>query len=129
MIVVDTGVMLRLVVGGRAGADAARLFRQDPEWAAPASLITELRGVLLGLVRDRSITADQAKAMCDDAAVALGPRIVTVPSHRVVDTAVGCGLTAGEAECVVAARELGVKLATGDRGVLRGAGEDGVWVE
>ena len=128
MIVVDTGVMLRLVVGGRAGADAARLFRQDPEWAAPANLITELRTVLLGLVRDRSITADQAKAMCDDAAVVLGPRIVTVPSHRVVDTAVGCGLTAAEAECVVAARELGVKLATGDRGVLRGAGEDGVWV-
>ncbi len=120
--------MLRLIVGGRAGADAARLFRTDPEWAAPASLITELRSVLLGLVRDRSITADQAKAMCDDAAIVLGPRIVTVPSHRVMDTAEQCGLTAGEAEFVVAARELGVKLATADRGVLRGAGGDAVWV-
>lgn len=128
MIVVDTSVMVRLVVGGRDGADAARLFRRDPEWAAPAILMSGVRRVLLGLVRRGSITADQAKAMCDDAALALGGRIVAVPSARVVDAALQCGLSAGQAEFVVVARELGVPLATGDRTVLSAARDVAVWV-
>ena len=128
MIVVDTRVMLRLLIGGRAGEEAARLFMQDPEWAAPVRLTGELHDALLGLVRDRSITVDQAKAMCGDAALALGPRVVSVPSDRVIDTAVQCGLPARAAEFVVAARELGVMLATADREVLRAARDVAVWV-
>ncbi len=128
MIVVDTSVMVRLVVGGRDGAEAARLFRQDPEWAAAACLMSGMRHVLLGLVRRRSLTVDQAKAMCDDAALALGGRIVTVPSARVIDAALQCGLSAEQAEFVVVARELGVPLATGDRAVLRAARDVAVWV-
>ena len=128
MIVVDTNVVVRLVVGGRDGADAARLFRQDPEWAAPAILMSGVRRVLLGLVREGSLTVDQAKAMCDDAALALGGRIVTVPSARVIDAALECGLSAEQAEFVEAARELGAPLATGDRAILGAARDVAVWV-
>lgn len=123
MIVVDTNVMVRLVVGGPDGADATRLFVRDPEWAAPVLLMSELRNVLLGFVRRGSVSADQARAMCDDAAAVLGPRVVTVSTDRVVDAALECGLTAYDAEFVVTARELGVRLATGDRAILRGAGD------
>ena len=35
MIVVDTNVMVRLVVGGADGIDAAMLFERETEWAAP----------------------------------------------------------------------------------------------
>lgn len=128
MIVVDTDVMVRFVVGGRAGAEAARLCLGDPAWAAPAILMSELRGVLLGLVRRRSITLDQARAMCDDAALVLGGRIVAVSSARVIDAALECGLSARDAEFVVAARELGVRLATGERAILTGARDVAVWV-
>ncbi len=128
MIVVDTNVVVRLVVGGRDGADAARVFRQDPEWAAPAILMSGVRRVLLGLVREGSLTVDQAKAMCDDAALALGGRIVTVPSARVIDAALECGLSAEQAEFVAAARELGAPLATGDRAILSAARDVAVWV-
>ena len=55
------------------GAEAARLFLRDPEWAAPVILMSELTNVLLGFVRRGSVTPDQAKAMCDDAAAVLGP--------------------------------------------------------
>ena len=48
MIVVDTNVMVRLLVGGEGGADAALLADTDPEWVAPIILISELRNVLLG---------------------------------------------------------------------------------
>ncbi|MCY4397787.1 MAG: type II toxin-antitoxin system VapC family toxin [Gemmatimonadetes bacterium] len=123
MIVVDTNVMVRFVVGGRHGADATRLFLRDPEWAAPVILMSELTNVLLGFVRRSSMTLDQAKAMCDDAATVLGPRVLSVSADRVMDVALECGLTAYDAEFVVVARELGARLATGDRAMLRGAGD------
>ena len=123
MIVVDTNVMVRFVVGGDRGAEAARLFLGDPEWAAPVILTSELTNVLLGFVRRGSITPDQAKAMCNDAVAVLGPRVVTVSADRVLDVALECGLTAYDAEFVVVARELGVRLATGDSAILRGAGD------
>lgn len=119
MIVVDTNVMVRLVVGGPDGTDAARLFRTDPEWAAPALLLGELRNALIGLVRQGVVTPDQAKAMCDGAAQVLSGRIASVSPSQVIDIAHECGLTAYDAEFVAAARSLGVRLATLDRQILR----------
>ena len=120
--------MARLVVGGPDGADAARLLLQDPEWAAPPVLMSELREVLLGFVRGGSLIPRQAKAMCDDAAAVLGARVVAVPSDRVIDAALECGLTACDAEFVALARELGVRLATSDRSILQRARDVAVWV-
>lgn len=119
MIVVDTNVMVRLVVGGPDGTDAARLFRTDPEWAAPALLFSELRNALIGLLRQGVVTLDQAKTMCDGAALVLANRIASVSPTRVIDIAHECGLTAYDAEFVAAARTLGVRLATSDRQILR----------
>ena len=121
MIVVDTNVMTHLLVGGESGADAAMLFEQDPEWAAPIILMSELRNVLLGLVRRGALISDQAKAMSDDAAVILGNRIATVTSAQVFDIALECGLTAYDAEFVALARTLGIPLATLDSAILQGA--------
>ena len=121
MIVVHTNVMVRLVVGGPGGAGAAWLFLTDRDWAAPSLLMSELGDILVGFVRRGWVTPDQAGAMCDDAVAVLGPRVVSVPSARVVAAALECGLTARDAEFVVAARELGVRLATLDRAILGGA--------
>lgn len=121
MIVVDTNVMVRLVVGGPDGVEAARLFRVDPEWAAPALLFSELRNALIGMVRHGSVTLDQAKAMCDATALVLADRITSVPATQVIDIAHEHGLTAYDAEFVAVARTLGVRLATLDHQILRGA--------
>ena len=71
MIVVDTNVMIHLLMGGEHGPDAALLLQQDPEWAAPVILMSELRNVLLGFVRRGVFVSDHAKAMTDDAATIL----------------------------------------------------------
>ena len=123
MIVVDTNVMVHLLVGGPGGSDAARLFRHDSEWAAPIILMSELRNVLLGLVRQGALLPDQAKAMTDDAAAVLGDRVATVAGGQVFDVAMECGLTAYDAEFVALARTIGVPLATSDGAVLRGAAD------
>ena len=123
MIVVDTNVMVRLVVGGSDGADAARLFERETEWAAPRILMSELHNVLVGFVRRGAVTPEQAKAMSDDAAVVLADRIASVSGQQVIDVALECGLTAYDAEFVALARALGVPLATLDKAVLRGAAD------
>ena len=107
MIVVDTNVMTHLLMGGEGSADAALLFEQDPEWTAPVILMSELRDVLLGFVRQGALVSDQAKAMSDDAAEILGDRIATVAGDQVFDVALECGLTAYDAEFVVMARTAG----------------------
>lgn len=123
MIVVDTNVMVRFVFGGDEARGAARLYRRDPEWAAPGILMSELRNVLVGFVRRGAVTPDQAVSMSDDAAAVLGRRIVNVPGSQVVATALECGLSAYDAEFVVLARMLAVPLATLDREILRGAAD------
>ena len=123
MIVVDTNVMTHLLVGGDSAADAALLFEQDPEWAAPVILMSELRNVLLGFVRQGALVPDQVKAMSDDASAILGDRIATAASAQVFDVALECSLTAYDAEFVVLARTLSVPLATLDSAILQGAAD------
>lgn len=121
MIVVDTNVLVRFLLGGAGQADVEVLHELDPDWAAPAMLMHELPNVLLGAVRRGDMDADQAKARCDNATLVLGDRVEDVPHGRVIDTALECGLTAYDAEFVVMARTLGVHLATSDREILEGA--------
>ncbi len=123
MIVVDTNVMVRLVVGGDQAAGAVRLLREDSEWAAPGILISELHNVLLGFVRRSAITSDQALAMSDDARNVLGDRIAGTPGPLVIATALDCGLSAYDAEFVVLARMLDVSLVTLDKAILESAAD------
>ena len=125
MIVVDTNVMVRLVVGGDYGAYAAMLFKQDNEWAAPSLLLSELRNVLLGFVRRGAVTPEQAKALSDDASLILGDRIASASGPLVIDTALECGITAYDAEFVALTRTLDVPLATLDVGLCHLGGSRG----
>ena len=123
MIVVDTNVMVYLLLGEERGTNAELLFEQDPEWAAPAILVSEFRNVLLGFVRQGGMAPDQAKSISDEAAEILADRVTAVSSNQVIDVALECGLTAEDAEFVVLARTLGVPLVTLDGAILRGAAD------
>jgi predicted nucleic acid-binding protein len=121
MIVVDTNVVVYLLTGAGPGEAAKALLEKDPEWAAPAILLSELRNVLAGLVRGGRLKPSQAQEMCGDAEEILGDRIAYVPSGPVLEMALAEGLSAYDAEFVVLARSLGVSLVTGDQGILDGA--------
>lgn len=121
MIVVDTNVMVYLLTGGERGDAAARLLREDPEWAAPGVLLSELRNVLLGLVRGERLGLEDALAMHADARNILHERVAEVDGGAVLETALASGLSAYDAEFVVLARALGVRLVSMDRAILTGA--------
>ncbi len=119
MIVVDTNVLVHLVSGtGPAGERAAALYAGDPSWCAPALALSELRNVLVGMVRRGWIDARDADAMHDDALDILGPRIAAVRGTTVLETALALELTAYDAEFVALAEELDVLLVTRDRAIL-----------
>jgi predicted nucleic acid-binding protein len=121
MIVVDTNVMMHLLTGSGPGDRAAHLLAEDPEWAAPPILLSELRNVVLGFLRSDRVRRADAVEICEDAQEILRHRIATVPSPQVLDAAVECGLSAYDAEFVVLARRLGVPLVTTDEAILAGA--------
>lgn len=121
MIVVDTNVVVRLLAGGEEGDAAARLLRRDTAWAAPSILVSELRNVLLGFVRRGWMSLDDAVGSEADAESLLRDRIADVSGPDVLRTALASDLTAYDAEFVVLARALQVRLVTTDRAILAGA--------
>jgi predicted nucleic acid-binding protein len=121
MMVVDTNVMVYLLTASGPWEEAARLLAHDPQWAAPPILLSELRNVAVGLVRRGHLVEADALAICEDAEAILGPRVASVPSLPVLETAMGKDLSAYDAEFVVLARMLGVPLVTADQAILDGA--------
>jgi len=122
VIVVDTNVMVYLLSGSGTRADrAADLLRQDAEWAAPPILLSELRNVLVGLVRGGRCDGREATAMHDDAVTILDDRIVGVDGPTVITAALALGLSAYDAEFVELARALDVPLVSADNEILAAA--------
>jgi len=121
MIVVDTNVMVYLLIGSARGEDAARLLADDPEWAAPPILLSELRNVMVGLLRRGQIRDQDAVDICEEAQAVLGDRVASVPAPPVLDTAIQGKMSAHDAEFVVLARRLRVPLVTADQAILDGA--------
>jgi predicted nucleic acid-binding protein len=113
--------MVFLLTGAGPGAEAARLLARDPEWAAPPILLSELRNVMVGLLRRGEIQAWDAVGICQDAEAVLGDRIASVPVAPVLEAALEGRLSAYDAELVVLARRLGVPLVTADQAILEGA--------
>lgn len=121
MIVIDTNVMVYLLTGSGQGEDAARLLAGDPEWAAPPILLSELRNVMVGLLRRGQIRDQDAIDICEDAEAVLGDRVASVPASPVLDAAIQGKMSPYDAEFVVLARRLRVPLVTADQAILDGA--------
>ncbi len=121
MIVVDTNVLVYLLTGSGPWERAVRFLSEDPEWAAPPILLSEIRNVLVGLVRRGVLQDGDAQDICREAEALLGDRVVNVSSGPIIQVALDGGLSAYDAEFVVLARQLGIPLVTADRAILDGA--------
>lgn len=84
-------------------------------------LLSELRNVVVGLLRRGDLQPAEAVQICEDAESVLGDRIASVPSPTVLDAAVESGLSACDAEFVVLARHRTLPLVTAVRKILEGA--------
>ena len=117
MIVADSNLVVYLTVpeGRAAAARAVRL--RDREWVAPPLWASEVRNVLVTLVRVGRLAPDGAReawAVARDLV-----RDVDVDPLAVLDAAFAYGLSGYDAEFVALAHVLGVPLVTDDKAVLR----------
>ena len=119
MIVVDATVLSYYLIEGDFTATAVRVREQDPEWAAPELWRSELMNVLWKYVRRGDFGLELALSRFDLALDLIGPRTYAVAAAEVLPLAVASGCSAYDAQYVALALQLGVKLVTHDRAVLR----------
>ena len=119
MIVVDANVVVYYAIPGPRTPFADRLRARDPEWHAPLLWRSEVRNVLAGLARRGEMDLDVAVLLMEAAQGMFGGREYEVDSAAVLERSFRSGCTAYDCEYVVLAEELGVRLVTVDRQVLR----------
>jgi len=120
MIVVDTNVIASLLLPTSQHTEAAmNLLKADRDWAAPLLWRSEFCNMLATGVRNEWMTEEQATAALVSAEEVMDGGEYSVPIGAVLRTANASKCTAYDSEFVVLAQDLGVKLVTLDRAVLK----------
>ncbi len=118
MIVVDANLLARLVLPGVDAALAEAVHRRDPDWIAPPVLYSEIRNVLVTMVRRGALRKEQAIAAATEAVIVMRGDQIPAGMPDVLELAVRSGCTAYDCEYVAVAKELEATLVTSDRRVL-----------
>lgn len=126
MIVVDTNAVVHLLLGGVRTADVRRVYRKEPEWAAPILWRSEFRNVLTTLVRAGNLTLRDALEAMERSELLFHGREFAVESGPVLRLAAESGCSAYDCEFVALAHDLRVRLVTSDREVLAAFPSDAV---
>ena len=119
MIVVDSNVLAYLYLPGEYTADAEALLERDAEWAAPVLWRSELRNILAGCMRRKSLTFDQACSLQSEAERLLMGLEFEVDSSAVLELVRGSDCSAYDCEFIALAIKLNTKLVTMDKKLLR----------
>lgn len=119
MIVVDTNVIAYCWTNGPLTAMAQALRVADPDWHAPLLWRSELRNVLVGLLRAGSLSAVDVRSIMAAAEQGMHAGEHYLASERVLAIAERSRLSAYDCEYVALADALGTVLVTADRAILR----------
>lgn len=118
MIVVDTNIIAYLYLNGEFTERAEALLRRDPEWAAPVLWRSELRNLLAGYMRRKTLTFEEAREIQVEAEDLMAGSEHEVDSQRVLELVRDTECSAYDCEFAVLAIRLGVKLVTADSKLL-----------
>ena len=119
MIVVDSNVVAYLYLPGDRSERAEALLEQDADWAAPMLWRSELRNILAGYMRRKTLTFEAARELQLEAESLLAGAEHEVDSRLVLELVRDSDCSAYDCEFVALAMSLGVKLVTEDRKLLK----------
>ena len=119
MIVVDSNVLAYLYLPGEYTAAAEALLEHDPEWAAPILWRSEFRNILVGYMRRKAISFEQANSLQREAESLLEGSEFELDSLTVFELARDSDCSAYDCEFVALAMKLDTKLVTMDKKLLR----------
>lgn len=123
MIVVDTNVLVYAVRPGELTEAALAAKRQEPDWLAPAFWRLEMRNVLALSMRVHGMeltTACEAYAAAEELVDDLPQELA---AEGALDLCRQASISAYDAEFVLAARRLDLRLVTADRRLARSCPE------
>jgi len=119
MIVADCTLIARLIVAADNPAPARALWLRDPAWAAPTLWEAEFVSVLLKYERAGLMSVAAAIERARRAAAILQHATHHVSMERALETARRIGCSGYDSYYVALAEDLGVKLYTYDKEILK----------
>jgi predicted nucleic acid-binding protein len=119
MIVVDSNVLAYLYLPGPYTQAAQSLLEQGPPWAAPVLWRSEFRNILAGCLRRKALTFAQAYAVQREAEGLMADTEYAVDSLGVMRLVHGSDCSAYDCEFIALAHQLGTRLVTMDKRILR----------
>lgn len=119
MIVVDSNVIAYLYVGDAHRSAAQTQAHLDPVWAAPILWRSEFRNTLAGYLRRGLLKLEDIRSLQLEAEDFMADQEYEVDSNSVLDLVSRCDCSAYDCEYVALAKQLGAKLVTADKEVLR----------
>jgi predicted nucleic acid-binding protein len=119
VIVVDTNVISYLLIRGDRSEAVDRLLETDGEWIAPRLWVDEFLNVLATYERNGLLETEELSPILNDALGLMQDSSYEVSPERVLAVARRTGCSAYDSQYVALAEDLGVKLFTCDRKVLK----------
>lgn len=119
MIVVDTNVVVKLVLPSAQSAVVTRLFESEPRWVGPRLVRSEILSVLAQQGEKQGLTVPECTDAFNVAVEAFDDASLEPEPARVLQLAAASGCSSYDCEYVAVAEELGCRLATYDKQVLR----------
>ena len=130
MIVVDSNVLAALLLPTATGTEAAiKLLRLDRDWVAPLLWRSELTNILATGTRNGWFDFEQAVEALSAAEEIMAGGEFRVPAHDVLRIANLSECNGYDSEYVVLAQDLGIRLVTLDRQVLKAFPDTAVSLE
>ena len=119
MIVVDSNVVAYLYLPGEHTAKAEALLERDPDWAVPILWRSELRNILAGYLRRKTLTFDQTCSIQSEAEDLLAGSEFEVDSRAILELVRDSDCSAYDCEFIALANKLQVRLVTMDARLLK----------
>jgi predicted nucleic acid-binding protein len=120
MQLVDTNVLAYLLIDGDQTAAAHALYERDGDWISEAFVLVEFSNVLCTYVRNKALSSAQGVELLDRA-VALMPTLPAVEQGAALECAMQLGLSAYDSRFIALAKQMKIKLVTGDKKLLAAA--------
>jgi len=119
MIVVDTNVIAYLLIPGQRTQQAREALRKDAEWLAPLLWRSEFRNVLALYLRQKYLTLGQVLRIMQEAELLMQGGEYQTNSLHVLSLVVNSTCSAYDCEFVALAQDLGLRLVTSDKKLLK----------
>lgn len=119
MIVADTNIISYLLLPTTYSDSADRLYKKDPDWAAPTLWKSEFRNVLALYLRKNIITLEKALQLQETAESLMAQNEFDIASSSILTLVDNSNCSSYDCEFVALANHLNTQLVTQDKKILR----------